>query len=183
MGRIGKRIINIPDGVAVAAAGGKVLVKGPKGALEQECHPAVEVEISDKKVSTKVKSNDPKVAALQGLYNSLIKNMIDGVTKGFEKRLEIEGVGYRAVKQGKKLQLQMGYSHPIIIDPPAGVEILVEGTNKIVVSGADKQAVGAVASKIRKVREVEPYKGKGLRYAGELVKKKAGKAAKAAAAA
>jgi len=181
MGRIGKRIITIPAGVDVAVNDGKIVVKGPKGTLEQAYNLAIKVTVEAGKVATLTQSRDPKDASLQGLYNSLINNMIDGVTKGFEKRLEIEGVGYRAALQGKNLQLQMGFSHPVIIQTPAGIEIVVEGTNKISVKGIDKQLVGAVAAEIRQVREVEPYKGKGLRYAGEVVRRKAGKAAKAAA--
>ena len=181
MGRIGKRIIIIPAGVEVIASEGKILVKGPKGSLQQEYNLGVKVEVNDGKVSTQVSSKDPKLAAMQGLYNSLIKNMIDGVTKGFEKRLEIEGVGYRAIQQGRNLQLQMGFSHPTIIQPPTGIDLAVEGTNKISIKGMDKQLVGALAAEIRSVREVEPYKGKGIRYAGERVRRKAGKSAKAAA--
>ena len=181
MGRIGKRIIDIPAGAEVKVLDGMILVKGPKGSLQQSYNLAVKIEVKDSKVSTQISSKDPKVAALQGLYNSLINNMIDGVTKGFEKRLEIEGVGYRAILQGKNLQLQVGLSHPTIIQPPAGIEITVQGTNKISVKGIDKQLVGAVTAEIRSKREVEPYKGTGIRYAGERVRKKAGKAAKAAA--
>ena len=120
--------------------------------------------------------------AMHGLYNSLLQNAIVGVTEGYEKRLEMVGVGYRASKQGKNLQMQIGYSHPVIIEAPEGIELAVEGTNKIVVKGIDKQVVGQIAAEIRKVRKVEPYKGKGIRYAGERVRKKAGKAAKAAGA-
>ncbi len=132
-------------------------------------------------MATTVQSTDQKAAALQGLYNSLIKNMIIGVTQGYEKKLEMVGVGYRAAKQGKSLQLQIGYSHPRVTAPPEGIELSTEGTNKIIVKGTDKQVVGEIAAEIRRVREVEPYKGKGIRYAGEVVRKKAGKAAKAAA--
>jgi len=145
MGRIGKRIIIIPAGVEVKTAEGKIMVKGPKGSLQQEHDLGVKIEVADGKVSTQISSKDPKMAAMQGLYNSLIKNMIDGVTKGFEKRLEIEGVGYRALLQGKNLQMQMGFSHPIIIQPPAGIDIAVEGTNKISIKGIDKHLVGALA--------------------------------------
>lgn len=182
MGRIGKRLIEIPKGVEVKVLDGKIQVKGPKGLLAQEYNHAVKIEVTDGKVATLCQSKDPKIAALQGLYNSLVKNMIEGVTNGFEKRLEMIGVGYRAAKQGKNLQISIGYSHPVIVEPPEGVELAVEGTNKIVVKGIDKQVVGEIAAEIRMIREVEPYKGKGIRYAGEVVRKKAGKAAKAAGA-
>jgi large subunit ribosomal protein L6 len=180
MGRIGKRIIEVPKEVQVKIDHGKVQVKGPKGTLEQEYNLAIKLELKDGKLQVICESMDPKVLALQGLYNSLIRNMIEGVTKGFEKDLEMVGVGYRATKQGKNLQLQIGYSHPVIIESPAGIELEVQGTNKIKVKGIDKQVVGEIAAEIRRVREVEPYKGKGIKYAGERVRKKAGKAAKAA---
>ena len=180
MGRIGKRILEIPKGVEVKVVADKVVIKGPKGTLEQTYLPAIKVVVENNTVKTLCQNDSKKAQALQGLYNSLITNMIKGVTEGFEKRLEIVGVGYRAAKQGKSLQLQMGYSHPVIIEPPPGVEIAVEGNTKVVVSGTDKQAVGQVASTIKKVRSVEPYKGKGIRYAGQRVRKKAGKAAKVA---
>jgi large subunit ribosomal protein L6 len=180
MGRIGKRIIEVPKEVQVKVDHGKVQVKGPKGTLEQEYNLAIKLELKDGKLQTICQSRDPKIVALQGLYNSLLQNMIQGVTKGFEKDLEMVGVGYRAAKQGKNLQLQIGYSHPVIIEPPAGIDIEVQGTNKIKVKGLDKQVVGEIAAEIRRIREVEPYKGKGIKYAGERVRKKAGKAAKAA---
>ena len=173
--------MEIPKGVEVKVIDGTIQVKGPKGLLSQAYDHKIKIEVKDNKVATICLSNDQKVSALQGLYNSLIKNMIEGVTKGFEKKLEMVGVGYRAAKQGKSLQLQIGYSHPVIIDPPEGIELVTEGTNKITVKGTDKQLVGEIAAEIRQVREVEPYKGKGIRYAGEIVRKKAGKAAKAAA--
>lgn len=180
MGRIGKRIIEIPKGVEVVAKDGKVSVKGPKGTLVKTYRPSIKIVVEEAGAKTLCESDDIKNLALQGLYNSLLSNMISGVTQGFEKRLEIVGVGYRAIKQGKSLQLQMGYSHPVIINPPEGIEISVEGANKILVKGIDKEVVGEIAAEIRAVREVEPYKGKGIRYAGEKVRKKAGKAAKAA---
>lgn len=180
MGRIGQRVIEIPAGVEVSAQDGKLEVKGPKGSLVQEYNPNIKIEIAQNKVHTICKSRDPKLLALQGLYNSIVKNMICGVTSGFEKKLEIIGVGYRAAKQGKNLQLQIGYSHPVVIEPPPGIEIEVVGANKITVKGIDKQLVGEVAAEIRRIREVEPYKGKGIKYLGEQTRKKAGKAAKAA---
>lgn len=182
MGRIGKRLIEIPKGVEVKVVDGAVHVKGPKGSLTQSYNTSITIEVKDSKVQTICKSRDPKVLALQGLYNSLVKNMIVGVTEGFEKRLEMVGVGYRAAKQGKNLNILIGYSHPVVVEPFDGVELSVEGVNKIIVKGIDKQQVGEMAAEIRRIREVEPYKGKGVRYAGERVRKKAGKAAKAAGA-
>jgi large subunit ribosomal protein L6 len=181
MGRIGKRLIQIPSGVEVKVLDGKVQVKGPKGSLAQEYNSLIKIEVKESKVHTICEAKDPKILALQGLYNSLVKNMIEGVTNGFEKKLEMVGVGYRAAKQGKNLQIQIGYSHPVVVEPPEGIELLVEGVNKITVKGVDKQRVGEVAAEIRRIRKVEPYKGKGIKYAGEQVRKKAGKAAKAAA--
>jgi large subunit ribosomal protein L6 len=180
MGRIGKRKLEIPKGVEIKVTNGNIQVKGPKGVLNQEYLIVIKVEVKENSVTTLCESRDPKVLALQGLYNSLIKNMIDGVTNGFEKKLEMIGVGYRAAKQGKSLQIQIGYSHPVSVDPPEGIELLVEGNNKITVKGIDKRLVGEIAAEIRRIREVEPYKGKGIRYVGERVRKKAGKAAKAA---
>ena len=173
--------MQIPKGVEVKVIDGRIEVKGPKGSLVQQYDPRVKIEVKDGQVQTLCASADPKVLALQGLYNSLLKNMIDGVTGGFEKKLEMVGVGYRAAKQGKSLQISIGYSHPVVVDPPEGVELAMEGTSKITVKGIDKQVVGEVAAEIRRIRRVEPYKGKGIRYAGEQVRKKAGKAAKAAA--
>ncbi|MBI5078628.1 50S ribosomal protein L6 [Candidatus Saganbacteria bacterium] len=180
MGRIGKRALVIPKGVEVVVEGDKVRIKGPKGSIVQTCNPAVAVKVDEGKVLTLCEGADPASRSLHGLYNSLIKNMLDGVTRGFEKRLELVGVGYRAQVQGKKLQLQLGYSHPLEIDPPAGIGFEVEGATKIKVLGVDRQQVGEVAAKIRGLREVEPYKGKGVRYFGEVVRRKAGKAAKTA---
>lgn len=181
MGRIGKRLIQIPSGVEVKVLDGKIQVKGPKGSLVQEYNSRIKIEVNENKVHTICKAKDPKILALQGLYNSLVKNMIEGVTSGFEKKLEMVGVGYRASKQGKNLQFQIGYSHPVVVEPPEGIELVLEGVNKITVKGIDKQLVGEVAAGIRRIRKVEPYKGKGIRYAGERVRKKAGKVAKVAA--
>ncbi|MDI6732278.1 MAG: 50S ribosomal protein L6 [Candidatus Margulisbacteria bacterium] len=183
MGRIGKRIIEIPKGVEVKIEEGLVKVKGPKGEIAAGYRPQVKIVAEGGKVRTECASSDRKVLALQGLYNSLLFNMIEGVTKGFEKRLDLVGVGYRAAKQGKNLSLQMGFSHPVEIVPPEGIEIAVEGTSKVVIKGIDKQVVGELAANIRAIRPVEPYKGKGIRYEGEIVRKKAGKTAKAAGAA
>jgi len=181
MGRIGKRSLKIPSGVEVKTGAGIVTVKGPKGLLTQAILPVVKIVIDNQQVTTNCDLDDRESGALQGTYNALIKNMITGVTIGFEKNLELVGVGYRAQMQGKKLQLQVGYSHLVDIEPPEGVEFSVAGNNKIKIIGIDAQKVGQIASEIRLVREVEPYKGKGIKYANEIVRRKAGKAAKAAA--
>lgn len=171
----------LPKGVEAKIVDGKIQVKGPLGMLTQSYNPVVSVKIEGDKVSTLCEARDTRTRALHGLYNSLIKNMIDGVTRGFEKNLELSGVGYRALLQGKKLQIQIGYSHPVEVDPPDGISFVVEGATRIKVKGIDRQLVGKVAAGIRLVRKVEPYKGKGIKYAGEVVRRKAGKAAKAAA--
>jgi len=182
MGRIGKRQLVIPAGVEVKVAGGEIHVKGPKGTLVQTYVPAIEIKVAEGKVLTLCTADDTKTAALQGLYNSLIKNMIVGVTAGFQKELDLVGVGYRAAMQGKKLQIQVGYSHPVEIDPPVGIEFAVASNTRIVVKGTDRQKVGQMSAVIRQIRKVEPYKGKGIRYVGEVVRRKAGKAAKAVSA-
>jgi len=179
MARIGKRELIVPSGVEVKLLGGVVQVKGPKGTLTQAYDHKVTLKVEGGKVLTLIQGDDNESLALQGLYNSLLKNMITGVTTGFEKDLEMVGVGYRASLQGKKLQLQVGYSHLVEFDPPAGIEFVVTGTTKIKVKGSDRQVVGQMAANIRATREVEPYKGKGIKYANEVVRRKAGKAAKA----
>lgn len=179
MGRIGKRALEIPAGVEVKIEGGLITVKGPKGTLTQSVAAPVTVQRQENRLVTLCDGCERAGLSLQGTYNALISNMIQGVTQGFEKELELVGVGYRAQMQGKKLQLQLGYSHPLEVEPPLGIEITVAGANKIKIKGADSQVVGHVAAEIRRLREVEPYKGKGVKYAGELVRKKAGKAAKA----
>lgn len=179
MGRIGRRVLAIPPGVEVKVEEGKVRVKGPRGTLVQSLLPVVEIKVEENKLLTLCRSEDRESLALQGTFNALIKNMITGVTTGFEKDLELIGVGYRALMQGKKLQLQVGYSHPVEIDPPEGIEFLVAGPTKIKVKGMDAQLVGEMAAEIRRRRKVEPYKGKGIKYPGEVVRRKAGKAAKA----
>ena len=179
MARIGKRELIVPGGVEVQVQGGVISVKGPKGTLKQPYDHRVAVKIEGGKVTTLITGDDNESLALQGLYNSLIKNMIAGVTTGFEKDLEMVGVGYRASLQGKKLQLQVGYSHLVEFEPPAGIEFAVAGNTKIKIKGSDRQVVGQMAANIRATREVEPYKGKGIKYADEVVRRKAGKAAKA----
>ncbi|OGC11502.1 50S ribosomal protein L6 [candidate division WOR-1 bacterium RIFOXYA12_FULL_52_29] len=180
MGRIGKRILEIPKGVEIKVApDGQISAKGPKGTISFLVKPVVKIEIKEGKLTTVLASGDRQAMAIQGLYNSMIENMIVGVTKGFEKELDLVGVGYRATMQGKKLQLQLGYSHPVEFDPPAGIDFEVQGGTRVKVKGIDAQKVGQIASEIRLTRKVEPYKGKGIRYVGEIVRRKAGKAAKA----
>jgi len=177
MSRIGRAPIEIPKDVTVTFSGDTVSVKGPKGTLSQKIDPSIKIKIEGSVVTVSRSSEDKKHKSMHGLYRSLVSNMIKGVHTGFEKNLEITGVGYRASKEGKKLVLSMGYSHPVSVDPPAGIEFVVEGQTKVKVVGADKQVVGQVASNIKYVRPVEPYKGKGIRYAGQYVRRKAGKAA------
>ncbi|MBZ8179700.1 50S ribosomal protein L6 [Oscillatoria salina] len=178
MSRIGKRPIEIPDQVSVEIDGQKVAVKGPKGQLERVLPPQVKVEQEDKTLRV-LRRDDSRVARQRhGLSRTLVNNMVEGVSKGFEKRLQIQGVGYRAQAQGKKLILTVGYSHPVEIEMPEGVSVAVEKNTEVIVTGFNKEVVGNVAAKIRGVRPPEPYKGKGIRYAGEMVRRKAGKAGK-----
>ncbi len=174
MSRIGRRPIPIPKGVEVKIDGNLVTVKGPKGELKQEIHPDIGVKIEDSIIRVFVKNQTKKSKALHGLFNSLIWNMVKGVTEGFKKALEIVGVGYRAELKGRTIVLHLGYSNPINFELPAGIDAQVD-RNKIVVMGIDKQLVGEVAAKIRRFRPPEPYKGKGIRYEGEVIIKKAGK--------
>jgi len=176
MSRIGKQPIEIPEGVEVKASDGKVSVKGPKGALDFEFHRDMKVEIDGKTVKIAVARNSKQASALWGLTRVLVANMIEGVTKGYVKRLELQGVGYRMSLQGKKLNLALGFSHPVEIAIPEGLEAKVE-KNMLTISGIDKQAVGQFTAGIRALKKVEPYKGKGFRYVGEIVRKKAGKKA------
>lgn len=176
MSRIGKMPIEIPNGVNVNIEGGTVSVKGPKGQLERTVHPDIAIAIEDNKVIVSRPSDDKNHRALHGLTRALLNNMVQGVTKGFERRLELVGVGYRAAKQGNKLVLSVGYSHPVEMDPGKDLNVEVPAPTKIVVSGIDKEKVGAFAANIRAVREPEPYKGKGIKYEGERIRRKAGKA-------
>jgi large subunit ribosomal protein L6 len=180
MSRIGRQPITIPDGVKVDLQGDRMTVTGPRGTLHQALHPRMRVTVEDGTVSVARPSDERLDKSLHGLTRTLIANMVDGVTQGFEKRLEIQGVGYRAALQGKDIELQVGFSHPVRIPAPEGIEFEVPAPNRITVRGIDKQLVGETAATIRKVRKPEPYKGKGIRYEGEYVRKKAGKAAKGA---
>lgn len=177
MSRLGKLPIAIPSGVEVKINGNFIVVKGPKGELKQALHSLVQVEIGEKEIVVKAgEATSKKEKAFWGLYRSLINNMVLGVTSGFEKKLEVNGVGYRVALQGRKLVLNVGYSHPVDFPLPDGIEGKVEA-NVITVSGFDKQLVGEVAANIRKVRKPEPYKGKGIKYVDEIIRRKEGKTA------
>jgi large subunit ribosomal protein L6 len=180
MSRIGKKPIEIPKEVQIRIEGQKVIVSGPKGNLEKEFRPEIGFEIKEGKIFLFPKIETKKTKALWGTYRQLIFNMIEGVQKGYEKKLEIEGLGYKASIEGENLVLRVGYSHPVIVTPPKGIKISVE-KNIITVSGIDKELVGQIAAKIKKAKPAEPYKGKGIKYLGERIRKKVGKKATAAA--
>ena len=175
MSRIGKLPISIPDTVKVELQDHTVSVKGPKGTLSMVVHPAMDVRVQDRQVLCGRPSDTKFHKALHGLTRSLIANMVEGVTKGFERKLELVGVGYRAAVQGQNLTMTLGYSHPIIYPIPQGIRIEVKDQTQLTVSGTDKQLVGAVAAKVRSFRPPEPYKGKGVKYADERIRRKAGK--------
>jgi large subunit ribosomal protein L6 len=175
MSRIGKQPIQLPDGVAVEIAPGAVTVKGPKGELTQQLPREMKVDQADGTVTVERPTDRGDHRALHGLTRSLIANMVEGVTEGFEKRLEIQGVGYRAQLKGKSLELALGYSHPVQLDAPEGIDFEVPQPTEVIVRGIDKQLVGETAARIRKRRPPEPYKGKGVRYAGEKIVMKEGK--------
>lgn len=179
MSRIGKAPINLPDGVEVNVQDTTVSVSGPKGSLTQTFHPDMVIELDDGVLSVHRPSDSRQHRSLHGLTRALLNNMVVGVSEGFSKTLRIEGVGYRAEMQGKSLILSVGHSHPVQFDPPESVQFTVEDRSKtVIVSGTDKQVVGELAAQIRKSRLPEPYKGKGIRYAGERIRRKAGKAGK-----
>ena len=178
MARMGYKPINLPAGITVVLSGNELVVQGPKGVLKQHVPAGVRLDQKDSVVIVKTSGNREDTAAKQGLVRALIVNMIKGMTEGYEKKLELVGAGYRARLEGNKLVLTVGLSHPVEITQPEGIVLEVEENTKISVKGADKQLVGEVAAKIRRVRPPEPYKGKGIRYAGEVVRHKAGKAAK-----
>ena len=177
MSRIGRLPIPVPDGVEVDVVVGRVRVKGPKGELSQSVSPDLTIEREDSTLHVKRPTDRGEHRALHGLTRSLIFNMVEGVTNGFEKRLEIQGVGYRAQLKGNTLELALGFSHPVRVEAPPGIDFEVPVPTQIIVRGIDKQAVGEVAARIRKLRPPEPYKGKGVRYAGEYVARKVGKRA------
>jgi len=179
MSKIGKKFIVIPDGVQIALVNGMVKVKGPKGEIDLPLHPKVKLELTDKQATVSVgKPEDRRQNALWGTFRSLIENAVVGVAKGFEKRLEVQGVGYKASVAAGKLTLNLGYSHPVEMVVPKGLEAKIE-KNIIIVSGFDRQVVGQFAAIVRSQRKPEPYKGKGIRYVGEVVRRKAGKVVKA----
>ncbi len=177
MSRIGRKPISVPEGVTIDVAPGRVAVKGPKGELAQTLSTDMTVEQSDGVLTVARPTDRGEHRALHGLTRSLIANMVQGVTEGFEKHLEIQGVGYRAQLKGKKLELALGYSHPVAIDAPEGIEFEVPQPTEVIIRGIDKQLVGQVAADIRKRRPPEPYKGKGIRYRDEHVVRKVGKRA------
>src|SRR5579884_3185358 len=185
MSRIGRAPIPVPPKVQVTWTDENlVTVKGPKGQLSCQVNPALTLKLEDGVLAVSRPSDAREYRAMHGLYRTLINNMVEGVTKGYTKQLEIHGVGYRAAKVGENLVIQVGYSHPVEVQPPAGITLNVEGIDaatkatKVSVSGIDKQQVGEVAATIRRIRKPEPYKGKGIRYAGEKIRRKAGKAGK-----
>ncbi len=178
MSRIGKRPITVPAKVQITIDGTKVVVKGPKGELSRDLPINVSVSQSGEILQVNRRDDSRTSRQLHGLCRTLVANMVEGVSTGFQRRLEIQGVGYRAQLQGRNLILNMGYSHQVQIPPPEGIQFAVEGTTNVIVSGYDKEIVGNTAAKIREVRRPEPYKGKGIRYAGEVVRRKAGKTGK-----
>jgi large subunit ribosomal protein L6 len=178
MSRIGKKPIEIPSGVTVTLDKNTVTVKGPKGELSRSFNPDIEIKVEENVINVSRPSEAKEHRALHGTTRALLANMVEGVSKGFERGLELIGVGYRAQKQGKKLVLNVGYSHPVEIEPEEGLEIEVPSNTKVIVRGTNKERVGALAANIREVRPPEPYKGKGIRYEGEYVRRKEGKTGK-----
>ena len=176
MSRIGRKAVAIPSGVSVEQADGRIRVKGPKGTLSAAVPPSIAVEVAGGEVRFARRDDRKPSRAYHGLARAALANMVRGVTEGFTRDLQIEGVGYRAEAAGRKLTLSVGYSHPVVIDVPEGLSVAVEGTTKIRVSGIDRERVGLFAAELRAVRPPEPYKGKGIRYAGEHVRRKVGKA-------
>ena len=178
MSRIGRLPIDVPAGVDVKIDGQAVTVKGPKGELSLTVASPIEVKLEENQVLVTRPDDERASRSLHGLTRTLINNQIIGVTQGYSKGLEIVGTGYRVVQKGSAVEFALGFSHPVLVEPPAGITFTVEGNNRLTVSGIDKQAVGETAANIRKIRKPEPYKGKGVRYAGENVRRKAGKSGK-----
>ncbi|MEM1238952.1 MAG: 50S ribosomal protein L6 [Cyanobacteria bacterium P01_H01_bin.26] len=178
MSRIGKKPVPVPSGVTVSIDAQSVVVKGPRGELSRLLPEEVSVSKDGEQVIVTRQDDSRTARARHGLSRTLIANMVEGVSKGFEKRLEIKGVGYRAAVKGKTLTMSLGYSHPVEFEPPAGIDFKVESNTNVIITGIDKELVGTVAAKIRDARPPEPYKGKGVRYLGEMVRRKAGKAGK-----
>ncbi len=175
MSRIGKQPVKLASGVEIKIADGRVSVKGPKGTLVEPLAPHCKIEVAGGEARVTRDGDEKRAKAMHGLMRALLANMVTGVTTGFSRALEIQGIGYRAEVAGKKLTLTIGYSHPVAMAIPADLEVVAESQTRLVVKGASKQKVGQFAAEIRKVREPEPYKGKGIRYAGELVRRKVGK--------
>jgi large subunit ribosomal protein L6 len=178
MSRIGKKPIEIPTGVTITINGDVVTVKGPKGELTRSFNSDIEIKVEENVINVARPSESKEHRSIHGTTRSLLANMVEGVSKGFEKSLELIGVGYRAQKQGKKLVLSVGYSHPVEFEPEEGVEVEVPSNTKVIVKGINKERVGALAANIRQVRPPEPYKGTGIRYEGEFVRRKEGKTGK-----
>ena len=178
MSRIGKHPIPVPAGVEVSIEGNHIHVNGPKGELDYDFNTLMTVVLEDGQIVVTRPDDSRQAKSFHGLTRTLIANMVEGVSNGFQKKLELVGVGYRAALKGSNLEMQLGYSHPVIVEPPAGITFEVPDQTHIVVNGADKQQVGETAAVIRKWRKPEPYKGKGIRYEGEVVRRKLGKAAK-----
>ena len=179
MSRIGRLPITVPAGVEITVQGAHITVRGPRGTLERSLAPAIDVAVADGTISVTRPTDGTLHRSLHGLTRTLVANMVEGVSTGFTRRLELVGVGYRAQKQGEDLVLSLGYSHPIRYTPPAGITVDVPAPTQIAVSGSSKEVVGAVAAKIRSFRKPEPYKGKGVLYLGEKIRRKAGKSGKA----
>jgi len=177
MSRIGRAPITLPAGVEIDIGPGRVGVKGPRGTLEQAVPHEMTVSVDDGVVTVTRPTDRGPHRSLHGLTRTLVANMVEGVTNGYEKRLEIQGVGYRAALRGSSLELLLGFSHPVVVEPPAGIEFELPAPTQIIVRGIDKQSVGQVAADIRRLRPPEPYKGKGIRYTGEIVRRKVGKRA------
>ena len=175
MSRVGKKVIVIPEKISVDYKNRELIVKGQKGTLSRTLHPAVDLAITDKEISVVIETQDRKTRSLQGLTRSLVSNMVTGVSQGFERTLEINGIGYRAEMKGKSILLNLGYSHPIDFPLPDGIDATVDKNNVIKLSGIDKEKLGETAASIRKLRAPEPYKGKGIKYAEEYIQRKAGK--------
>lgn len=178
MSRVGKKPIEIPAGVTVTNDNNHVTVKGPKGELSRSFSPDIQIVQEENIITISRPSDSKEHRSLHGTTRAVLSNMVEGVSKGFERSLELIGVGYRAAKQGKKLVLSVGYSHPVEIEPEEGLEVEVPSNTKVIIKGADKERVGALAANIRGVRPPEPYKGKGIRYEGEFVRRKEGKTGK-----
>ncbi len=176
MSRIGKKPIPIPEGVEVDIKKDRVEVKGPRGSLSLKLHRYARVKEEEEQVVVEVPGQEKRFRAVQGMIRSIISSMIEGVTRGYEKRLEMVGTGYRGAMKGKNIELQLGFSHPVLIEPLEGIELAMEGNTKIIVRGIDKQKVGQMAADIRQIRKPNPYSGKGVRYEGEQVRRKVGKA-------